>query len=184
MKLINLLPKEKQQELLDKKFLRVLVIMIWLSIFGFLLVLLTQFGVRTYLNSIELSVKSNIENLKISANKEENAKIKTQIKSLNDIIVDYRNLSGSIPKLSKVIRQFAPLVPSEVKISSFVLDANKKTIVINGISPTRELVIELYENIVNAKSDFPDIDYPLENVARPTNINFHFSFNVSPELLK
>ena len=184
MKIINLLPKEKQQELGYNRLLRVLVFVIWLTIASFVLVLFAQFGVKAYLASQKSLVENNIKDLKQQTGKEENAKIKAQIDTLNSVIEDYQSLSAGVPKLSKVVREFAPLVPAGVTVNSMRMDAEKKTVEITGLSPTRELVIELYDNIVADAKNFPGIDYPLENVARPTDIAFHFTFNINPELLK
>lgn len=184
MKIINLLPIDKQKELRLNRLFGVVVSLVWLACATFILVLLAQIGTKVFLQGQEEGLKIVIDDLKAQASKEENAKIKNRIKELNDIVTDYRNLSASVPRLSKVIRKLAPLVPSEVNLSSMRVDSLKKQIDITGFSPTRELVIELYENVKAGAENFPNIDYPLENVARPTDISFHFTFNINPELLK
>ena len=55
---------------------------------------------------------------------------------------------------------------------------------ISGYSPTRELVISLYNSILQDDQDFKNIDYPLENVAKAIDINFHFTFSIQDSLLK
>ncbi|MBI3231836.1 MAG: hypothetical protein HYZ51_02010 [Candidatus Doudnabacteria bacterium] len=184
MKIINLLPKDKQQELRLNRLFGTLVSLIWLACASFILVLLAQIGTKVFLQGEDASLKIAIEDLKAQASKEENAEIKSRIRELNDIVADYRSISSTVPKLSYVIRRFAPLVPESVSISSMRVDAAKKQIDISGLSPTRESVIQLYENVVAQRENFPNIDYPLENVARPTDISFHFTFNINPELLK
>jgi len=184
MKLINLLPKEKQQELRDHILFQVVLKMIWLMVFTFALVLLAQFGARTYLQGQQRNLTQSIESLKVQVGKEENLIVKNKILELNNLSTDYKTLSASLPKISKVMRSFAPLVPVGVKISSMKIDPVKKIIDINGISPTRELVIQLYDNVVADSKNFPNIDYPLENVARPLDINFHFTFNIGNEVMK
>ncbi|MEK7618485.1 MAG: hypothetical protein AAB410_05065 [Patescibacteria group bacterium] len=184
MKLINLLPKEKQKELGYKRLSKTVISLIWITVASFILVLLAQFGAKAYLQGQEAGLKASIEDLKAQASKEENAQIKAKITQLNDMVADYRAISGNVAKLSKVIRQFAPLIPSGINITSMKIDSGNRVIDITGQSPTRELVIRLYENIVDAKNNFPDIDYPLENVAKPVDIGFHFTFNINPDLLK
>lgn len=154
------------------------------SAMSFVVVLLVQFGARFYLQQHKASLEKNIRELEQLTAKEENAKIKQEIAKLNNLITDYQSLSSSVPKISKVVRAFAPLVPEGVLITSMRVDANKNFVDISGFSPTRELVIKLYENILAESKNFPNIDYPLENVAKPTEINFHFTFNITPDLLK
>ena len=74
--------------------------------------------------------------------------------------------------------------PQGVKINSFNIDPVGKSVTINGISPTRDLVIELYNNILNDSNDFYNINYPLENVVLPVNVDFHFTFFIQDKLLQ
>jgi hypothetical protein len=55
---------------------------------------------------------------------------------------------------------------------------------ITGFSPTRELVIQLYNNILQDNKDFYNVNYPFENLGKPTNVNFHFNFYLQSKLLK
>lgn len=184
MKLINLLPKEKQQELRYRKLLNTAVSLVWLTAATFVFVLLVQFGAKAFLQGQAGKLAQSIASLKELASKEENTSVKNKILDLNSLIGDYKTLSLSLPRISKVLRVFAPLVPEGIRITSMKIDPVRKTAEINGSSPTRELVIQLYDNILAAGKDFPNIDYPLENVAKPANIDFHFSFNISDEVMK
>ncbi len=184
MKIINLLPKEKQAEQKFGTLFAIVVKLVWFSAFAFILTLLVQFGSRAFLHSKAKQVEAKIVELKAFTSLEENAKVKKEITKNNDLITDYKNLSQSIPKNSKVVRAFAPLVPTGVVIKQMRINPGKKSIEINGHAPTREAVIKLYNNIVENEKLFPNVDYPLENVARPTDNNFHFTFNVSETALK
>lgn len=184
MKLINLLPKEKQQELRHLRLLSTVMSLIWLTAASFVFVLLFQFGAKAFLQGQASRLAHNIESLKELASKEENTSVKNKVLELNNLVGDYKTLSSSLPKVSKVLRIFAPLVPEGVRITTIRIDPVRKTAEINGSSLTRELVIKLYNNIVAAEKNFPNIDYPLENVAKPFNIDFHFSFNISDEVMR
>lgn len=184
MRIINLLPREKQKELVYRKTFRAVIALIWFTAASFAVVLLVQFAFKAYLQGEEASLKSQIGELKKQASKEENAEIKNRVKVLNDLVADYKSLSEQVPKFSKVLRAFAPLAPEGVSINSMKIDAAERSVDLTGYSPTRELVIKFYDNMVEANADFPNIDYPLENVARPVDIAFHFTFNINPELLK
>lgn len=184
MRIINLLPKPRQQLLRDEAIFHSLLIFIWISLFGFGIVVLSQFGVRVYLQTEAQSVQASIDQLNIQVKKGENSNLKTQITQLNNFIADYKSLSDASPKWSKVIKAFSVLPPNGVLISSFTIDFAKNTIYITGSAPTRELVIQLYNNILSDDKEFYNIDYPLENVAKATNVSFHFTFNIRPSLIK
>lgn len=183
MKLINLLPKIKQMELRYESFFRGLLMIFILSLVSFAAVFISQLGAKFYLQAKGAAINAEITQLKSQVDKQENAGLKKKIQNINDIIADFNNLSVS-PKWSRVLKAFAPLPPSEVKINSFTIEPAKKSISITGNSPTRELVIELYNAILNDKENFYNIDYPLENVAKGTNVNFHFTFYIQDKLLK
>jgi hypothetical protein len=184
MKIINLLPKSRQEELRYEILLHSLWFVIILSLLSFALVFLAQFGAKFYLQYEAVAIKDQISQLQIQVNQQQNADIKTKIQAINGLISDYNNLAGSSPKLSRVVKAFAPLTPAGVKINSFNVNPANKTINISGTSPTRDLVIKLYNNILLDTKDFSNIDYPLENVVEPTNVNFHFTFNIQDGLLK
>jgi hypothetical protein len=184
MREINLLPKPKQQELRYEVLLNSLYKVIGISVVSFVLVFSVKLGTKLYLGSELASIQNQSEQLKGLVDKQDNAAIKNQIGQVNNEIADFSNLSAATPKWSKVLKAFAVLPPSGVKINSFVLDFGKKTVNINGTSPTRELVIQTYYNILRDSKEFYDIDYPLENIAKPKDINFHFTFFVRDDLLK
>jgi hypothetical protein len=88
------------------------------------------------------------------------------------------------PRWSKVLLAFAEHVPTGIRINSFAGDLNKKELAIRGLSPTRDQVIELYNNVKADSADFPAIDYPLENVSKATNVFFHFTMSIDDSLLQ
>lgn len=184
MRQINLLPKLRQQELRYETLLHSLWLVIGLSLASFAVVFIAQFMAKFYLELQSQLVKAQIAQLQIQVNKQENATVKAKVKAVNDLISDYKNLADSSPKWSKVIKAFAPLPPSGVLVSNLVVDATQKSVTITGFSPTRQLVIQLYNNILDDPADFYKVNYPLENIAEPTNINFHFTFYIQAKLLK
>jgi Tfp pilus assembly protein PilN len=183
MKSVNLLPKERQKELRDDQIFHILTVVIWISVFSFVLVFLAQLGARVYMQAQAVAIRADVERIKASVKKEENEKQKSQIIAINNRIADYKNLAGASPRWSRVLQAFSVLPPPGVYISSFAVDSNKKVITIYGTSESREAVIELYNRILKDDKEFYNIDYPLENVARPDKISFHFSFNVRDDLL-
>ena len=184
MKIINLLPTSRRAQFGQEAIFRGLLWLIWLCLFSFLIVIAVQFGVKLYLESQAINIGSSIKQMQSQVQKQENTTTKKQINDTNNLITDYKNLAMGIPKWSKVIKAFAVLPPAGVQITAFQVDFPSKGIKITGTAPTRELVIQLYNNILADDKEFYDIDYPLENVAKPINISFHFEFNVRDELLQ
>lgn len=184
MKSINLLPKPRQLLLKDEAVFRSLLVFIWISIFSFAAVLAVQYGVKIYLQGQSSSIHQNVQQLQAQIKKDENSNLKAQVEEVNNNIADYKNLSDASPKWSRVLKAFAVLPPPGIKIDSFNINLAAKSVIITGASPTRELVIQLYNIILNDDKEFYNIDYPFENVAKPTNISFHFDFLIRDSLLK
>jgi hypothetical protein len=184
MKTINLLPKPQQQILRQEAIFRSLLSAGWLSVFSFALVILAQFGVKFYLQAEAQNIQSNIQQITAQVGKQENTADKNRITMINSIIADYKNLADASPKWSKVIKAFTKVPPDGVVIGSFTINFAQKSINITGTAPTREVVIALYNSILLDDSEFYGVDYPLENVAKPANVSFHFTFFIRDSLLK
>ena len=183
MKIINLLPKQKQQELRYDELYHSIGVAAVLAVAILLLVLVLQLGMSVYLSHIRGTTEKNIERIKQAIDKQENNEIKNRIKLINAQMTDFKSFVDSAPTWSRVLLAVSKQVPEGVKINTFAADAATKKITINGQSPTRESVITLYNNINQDHEDFRDVDYPLENVARPTEVNFHFTFFMQDKLL-
>ncbi len=183
MKRINLLPRLKQQELSYERTLYSVTVAVVIATVILLIGVLVQFGVWTYLNRKTQASEAEIELLKATASKSENAEVKEKIQQANSQIIDFSNLMAKTPAWSEVMAAFVKNVPAGVKITAFEADAVKKEISIAGYSPTRDSVIDLYNNINADKDHFKNINYPLENVTQPTNVRFIFTFNIANGVL-
>lgn len=184
VKTINLLPKQRQSELVLRSWYRGLLHLYAFSTATFVLVALLFVGVGAYLRIADSSLKQEADALRQQSAKQENADLKKQIATVNNQITDYTGLATAVPRWSVLLKEFAEVVPEGVQIQNFNVDSTKRLVSVSGFAPTRELVIRLYDNIVQDAENFTGIDYPLENVTRPTNINFRFTFMVNEQVLQ
>lgn len=180
---MNLLPKPRQQELRYEKLFHNVSVAVIISTAVLLLGVVAQLGVWTYLERSQVTRARDIEELKQAINKPEQAQQKEEIKLANNQMTDFIALSGQTQQWSVVLEALANKVPINVKISRLTADAKTSRIDIAGYSPTRESVIELYNNINSDKDHFRDIDYPLENVSKPTDVRFKFTFYIKEGVL-
>ncbi len=183
MKRINLLPEPKRRELSYERIFYSIAVAAAAGVAILLLSVVVQFGVYLYLNGKVKSVDAEIEQLKRVANKTENNDVKKKIKIANAQIADFTKLSQQTPQWASVIAAFIKDVPQGIKITQFDAETVKQTITISGYSPTRDSVIDLYNNINTDKEHFKNINYPLQNVTQPTDVRFSFIFNVADGLL-
>ncbi len=183
MKRLNLLPRLKQQELAYERIYHSLFVAGSIAVAIVLFGVLSQIAAHFYLSRHLATIESEIEVLKRTANKEENAVVKKQIILTNSILDDFSNLAKTSPQWSRVLEAFIQHVPADVRVTNFTADIEKKQITIIGFSPTRDAVIDVYNNINADKEHFKDINYPLENVAQPTNVQFTFTFTIVDSVL-
>lgn len=183
MKRINLLPQHKQSDLYYEDLYRSVNTLVVLSVAILLLGVVAQVFVWIYLDRKEATVSAKVTAIQQQIDKSENAAVKQEIREVNTLMQDFDNLSRTTPQWAAVLKAFARLVPNGVKISSFDSDAKTGAIEISGYSPTRDLVIELYNNINGDKTNFKDINYPLENVSRPNDVQFNFKFFIQDGVL-
>ncbi len=183
IKRLNLLPKAKQEELHYEQLFHSVSVALSLAVAILLAGIVAQLLVWTYFDRTQVGMAHEIEALKEATDKTENAELKKQIRVVNNQVDDFANLLTKTPQWSVVLDAFAAQVPSGMLINRFDADTAKLKVDIAGFSPTREQVIELYNNINADKVNFKDIDYPLENVASPLNVQFKFTFFVQDGVL-
>ncbi len=181
-KSINLLPKPRQRELHYDSLLHSLWLMVIWSLLSFAVVFISQFAAKFYLQMQASAIHNQISQLQDEVKKQQNTQVKSQLTTVNNLISDYHSLAVAAPQWSKIIKAFAKLPPPGIKINTFGIDTSNKSISISGVSPTRDLVIKLYNTILADSQDFYGIDYPLENVVAPTNNSFHFTFYIQDKL--
>ncbi len=184
MKQINLLPKSKQQELTYETLFRGIVRFLEVAAVSFILVFLGQFAIWSYLRAEEVNLVGDIEQLKVITDKQDNAELKGEIREINAQITDFKNLLDGTPAWSKAIRQLVTHVPQDIRIANISANVEKKEVEIRGYSPTRESVIDFYNAVRQDTDNFTSINYPLENVAKPTDVSFSFTIILEDSLLK
>lgn len=183
-KQINLLPKSKLRQLELRSWFFGLLSLYVISGISFGLVLVIQGGVLWYLRTHEKSLEAETETLRQFASAKESTDVRKQVTIINNRVNDYNSLVQGTIRWSKLLTLFSEVVPAGVQVQSFAVDAVKKQVAISGYAPTRELVIQLHDNIAAKPAYFAKLDYPLENVARPANISFHYTFTVLDAALK
>lgn len=183
-KQINLLPKTKLKQLELRSWFFGLLSLYIIAAVSYGVVLVTQGGVLWYLKSKEKSLEAETETLRQFASAKESTDIRKQVASVNNRVNDYNTLAKNTTRWSKLLLVFSEVVPSGVQIQSFSVDAVKKQVTISGFAPTRELAIQLHDNIAAKPNYFTKLDYPLENVTKPTNIAFHYTFTVQDAALQ
>jgi Tfp pilus assembly protein PilN len=182
MKYINLLPKEDQKEIrLEKINSRLTDLLIWIAI-SFLILALSFFVARIYLGSAMSGYSRLIEQQKQAVARQENKEVKEQLLEFNTHLSNLVLLNENHAKWSEVMIAFSRLVPVGVSIDSFSADRLSGGISIVGFAKSRDSVLVLRNNILDSEY-FTNINFPLSNLTRPTNVIFKYTFYVKREML-
>lgn len=182
MRIINLLPKSEQLLIEKEKVFRKIKNFVVLSMASYLIFGIILFGFQSYVKGTLSNLDSQIKVAQDVISKQDNDSLKKQVDYNNNIITDYNNLYASNPQWSSILVRFSKLVPSGVNLSTFAANTQTGLINISGTAATRDEVLQLHDNIQNS-SDFTGIDLPFDNLQKPTKVDFHYTFNLQPNVL-
>lgn len=182
-KKINLLPKERQKKIFEDDTLRAAFTLGAVSFLAFLFSGFVELGGLAAIKAQVSSFEKDTDVIKSQIDQKENAKLKIEVKKVNDVISDYSNLTEKNLRWSKFLRMLSTLPPEGVVLTSLSTDAVNKTVTLAGFSAKREAVLDFFGRLKANKEEFPSVDFYFENVARPEDLNFHFTFSVSDKVL-
>ena len=93
-----------------------------------------------------------------------------------------RSIQKEHKNYSLLFEQLLPLVPAGVRFKSLRIDESNK-IVLAGFVSDREQIIK-FKDSLESSPHFSDIESPLSNLVKQSNIDFNLSFGFNPEVLK
>lgn len=137
---------------------------------------------RFYLQSTLSNIDNDIKKAEALISSQDNQKTKAEVEKNNNIVADYNNFTATNPLWSPVLETFAELVPDTVSIVNFSANSKTGKIDISGTGQTRDAVLLLRTNIL-ASNKFRNINLPLENLQKPTDTPFNYSFFLAPGVL-
>lgn len=183
MKVINLLPQTEQKELQQEKLFRSFRKFLIACGVSYALLIAGLIGWKIFLTTTLANVDSDIKKNQALIDRQDNDAIRKEVGKINNTNADYLAFAANNPTWSKVLAAFSNLVPSDVVITSF--NGNTKTgkIDILGVGTTRDAVLTLRANIANS-SMFKNINLPLENLQKPANVVFNYTFYLADGALK
>ena len=178
----NLLAKEDQKDIrLEKATAAVLNFFIWVVMSLIILAVFIIAG-RIYLTSELSTTETKIDLQKQVVSQDENQQLKKTLDEFNTHLLNLVNLDEHQGQWSEVLISFARLIPKDVSIDSFTAERETGRIRISGFASSRESVLQLRQNLL-AAADFTDVNFPLSNLVKPTNLSFNYTFFVKPESL-
>lgn len=183
-KVINLLPKPIQKTRQYELLLKAIQAFVVMSFVLYGIAIALQIGAEIILTSSLSKTKEEIISIQKTSSQEESQKAKDAVKAVNARVLEYKNLSDGVPQWSNFIKQFAALVPPEIKINAVSADIISKKVYVSGLAQTRPDVLNFYHNFSAATDTFTQINFPFDNIVRENQVPFNYTFVIQDQVLK
>lgn len=96
-----------------------------------------------------------------------------EIKSINSLTKNINLASKNLVPLSPKIKEFAAILPPDIKINYLNLDRQAQTLVISGTAKTRNALLN-FQDVLNKITWIDQVETPASQLFQKENINFEF----------
>jgi len=178
---LNLLPQQEKEVLVLEKNQR-WIIFYGSAIFGILLIFVSLLAIIWIFINIQLkSVTSNLQSIQSSFRGQDLKTQQTAIGNLNSYLEKIDAIQKNQKDYSNLIVYLAGIIPGGVRLDTLSLN-DQNEVSLNGYAQRRELVVALKDALEKSEL-FSDVENPLSNLVKETDINFYFKFKLRPNAL-
>ncbi len=178
---LNLLPPQEKELLGLERARRQIMLYgssILLALFGFIALL----GFIWFFILIQLkSYSQSLQNIEASFQGQGVDRQKQLIADFNQYLAKLDQIQKNHQYYSPALTELANIIPSGVRIDSLSIDEDKQ-VSLAGFAPQRTQVLMLQDSLEKSKF-FTEVEKPLANLIKQTDINFNFKFNLRTEKL-
>lgn len=175
--MINLLPSQEKEILRqEEKYKLVLILGTLFLIFLICLILI--------LLSIRISFSGQLNVQKILLNQKEESFKKSPSQNLEEKIVSFNqtfselsSFYSSRSNMVDILEKISQDLPYGVYLTNFNFDSETRQISLSGFSPSREILLELKENL-EKEENFQEIYFFPSNWVKPNDIDFVVNFKI------
>ncbi|MBT4120530.1 MAG: hypothetical protein HOA57_04780 [Candidatus Magasanikbacteria bacterium] len=147
------------------------------NILEFILIILSIGGIVLLGGQMVLEDFSNELNSALSNLQNQNADTNKEIKKINSTLVLIDKIQKEFEPISYLVPELAIAIPDDVLLKTINIDKGNKTILIDGYSPTREILLDLQESL-SSISWIDEVEIPISQLTEKENINFSFQANI------
>ena len=180
--MINLLPLQQKEELLEEKKLK-LVLILGITILAAL------FSLFLILFSVKTSVRGEVELQKVLMEQKDlqmpqNKILEERIKSLNLTLSELSSFYQREISLVDILETISKTLPKRAYLNTFNFSRLTKKeekyrgqIFLSGYAPSREILLEFKKNL-ESQDSFSEVYFPPANWVEPSDITFTVNFKV------
>ena len=175
---LNLLPKVERKKIKNEAIYRLLR-----QELIFVLFLVIALGAATFFVKVNIERNMAAIDLSLGESKEKNVGLIVQVSELNGRVEHLRGIQDEFILQSRVLTQFAEIVPPGLVFTEFEISANK-SVRIRGTYDTRDTIALFKERV--EKSFLVDVEFPISNwqpKEGETNGEFKIQGRLSPEVI-
>ena len=180
--MINLLPPQQEEEILEEEKLKLVLIFglllsAWLISFSLVLVLIkTSISTDTEIQKIALNQRENELNTAKARDLEATIReLNRSLAGLNSFYKKQLNLTQVFEKISKTLPNGAYL--TNLNFNSIKDEGEGAQIFLSGFSKSREILLSFKSNL-EKEIGFSEVYFSPENWVKPTDINFNVNFKL------
>lgn len=183
MRIINLLPKTEQKEIMLEQVAGQLL-NFWLWVIGsllivFILLIVTIVKLNITITETETEIAKNKEALKSAANQQ----LEKQVVNLNVEIDKIHKLRSEHYRWSNGLIELGSIIPSDLVIDFLSLDRATGKAEISGTAEDRGSILKFWADMHKSKY-FKNIDFPLTNLERARDTSYSFTFYINDSQIK
>ncbi|MBI2038557.1 MAG: PilN domain-containing protein [Candidatus Nealsonbacteria bacterium] len=175
--MLNLLPQEQKQVLLSEEKFKIILVLGIITLFFLLSFILILISIKIFLSAEMTVQKINFEQKEKELEDAAFREIENKIASANAIFSElasfYRGQRNSIVVLEKI----SNVLPSGIYLNNLNFNLASSQIFLVGFSPSREILLELKENL-EKETSFSAVYFPPTDWLEPVNINFSLNFKI------
>lgn len=182
--MINLLPPEKKEEILQEKKWKLIMILGILS-----MVFLVSFSLILVSINIFLAGESEVQ--KIISSQRETELNNPQMQALQKNLLNFNQTLSQLNsfyqnqfQLTKILEKISNDLPPGANLTNLFVSSLpekeenwKRALTLVGFAFSREILLEFKKNLEKEEL-FGEVDFPPANWTKPTNINFTVSFKM------
>jgi len=169
----NLLPPQAKNELYEEEMKNLIIILGSLILIFLFSLTLILFGVKNYILEQANSEKITVDLEKKKLEDSEIQNLRTKIISINKTLSQLNFFYQNQVKLTEIFNKISDILPSQMYLTNFSYQKETNLVSLSGFSPTQEILLNFKKNL---NKEFSEVNFPLQNWIKSTDIDFQVTF--------
>ena len=181
--MINLLPPNYKKELLEEEYYKIVLVLGFFAIIFLISLASILFSVNIYVSSQFRVEKQLSDEFQKEMEFSEIRQLEDEIKLINQEISQVSLFYQEQISLVEILNQLYEIMPQGIYFKSVSLnpiseEGHRFLISVSGFSPSRDLLLELENNLKAKQEIFKFISFPSSTWTKPSDIDFSLNLKI------